>query len=237
MDAIAPVEGALEWDNVGIMVGDPDQEIRSILVALDPSLEVIGHALAQQIDCILTHHPLFFEPLKALNLSEGTARKAALLMQNRMALVSMHTNLDIAPGGVADVLSERLKLSEVRTMGMLRLGIVEQQALEVWVRTLEFQGVRICSSGRDVHRVAACPGSGIDLWPQALHAGCDTFVTGDVHYHRARDAVEAGLNIVDLGHYGSEAAIVKPLAERLRAMLPGIESTAYEGSDIFTSIG
>jgi putative NIF3 family GTP cyclohydrolase 1 type 2 len=76
----------------------------------------------------------------------------------------------------------------------------------------------------------------MDLWPEALKAGCDTLVTGDVRYHRAMDAVEAGLNIVDLGHYGSEAVILTPLAERVRSLLPAVPTTVFEGADIFTSL-
>ncbi len=82
----------------------------------------------------------------------------------------------------------------------------------------------------------ACPGSGMDHWTEALEAGCDTLVTGDVRYHRAMDAVEAGLNIVDIGHYGSEAVILRPLAERVRSLLPSVPTTAFEGADIFTSL-
>ena len=236
LNGIAPFALAQEWDNCGIMVGDPDQEIRSILIALDPSPKVIDHALNQGIDLIVTHHPLFFEPIKSLNLASGPARKAAMLIQNHLALVSMHTNLDTAPDGIADVLAARLGLREVRGLGMLRLGHIDPQPLDVWVKSLPFPGARICAAGRDAAAVAVCPGSGMDLLPEALESGCDTLVTGDVRYHRAMDAVEAGLNIVDLGHYGSEAVILKPLAERVRSLLPAVQTTAFEGEDIFTSI-
>ncbi len=236
LNEIAPFALAQEWDNTGIMVGDPGQEIRSILIALDPTPSAIEHARTHGIDLIVTHHPLFFEPLKSLNLAYGPARKAALLMQNNMALVSMHTNLDTASGGVADVLAARLGLHEVQSLGMLRLGHIDPQPLEAWVRSLPFPNARICAAGKDVTAVAVCPGSGMDLWHEALESGCDTLVTGDVRYHRAMEAVEAGLNIVDLGHYGSEAVIVKPLAERVRSLLPAVQTTAFEGADIFTSL-
>lgn len=236
LNDIAPFAMTQEWDNTGIMVGDPDQEIRSILIALDPSSEAIDYALDQGIDLIVTHHPLFFKPIKSLNPACGPARKAALLIQNHMALVSMHTNLDTAPDGVADVLAARLGLREIRGLGMLRLGHIDPQPLDVWAKSLPFQGTRICTAGKNVAAVAVCPGSGMDLWPEALESGCDTLVTGDVRYHRAMDAVEAGLNIVDLGHYGSEAVILKPLAERVRSLLPAVQTTAFEGEDIFTSL-
>jgi len=236
LNVIAPFAMAQAWDNCGIMVGDPGQEIQSILIALDPTPSAIEYARTHGIDLIVTHHPLFFEPIKTLNLSHGQARKAALLLQNRMALVSMHTNLDAASGGVADVLAARLGLCEVQGSGMLRIGHINPQPLDAWVRSLPFPNARICAAGKGVAAVAVCPGSGMDFWSEALESGCDTLVTGDVRYHRAMEAVEAGLNIVDLGHYGSEAVIIKPLAERVRSLLPTVQTTAFEGADIFTSL-
>lgn len=236
METIAPRELAAQWDNVGLMAGDPEQEVSSILVALDPSEEVIRHALKTGSDLVLTHHPLFFHPIRSLDLSEPTARKAALLLQHGIALVSLHTNLDAAPGGVADQLAARLGLADIERRGMLRIGRVTPTPLEAWVTSLAFPGTRICAAGRSVSLVAACPGSGMDLWREACDAGCDTLVTGDVRYHGAIAAREAGLNVVDLGHFASEALIVQPLAERLRRLLPGIEQHAYAGTDIFKTL-
>ena len=105
LDSIAPFETAEEWDNVGLMVGDPRREINTILVALDPSMEVIEAAQASGADLILTHHPLMLQPIRCFDLSEGVSKKIALLIQAQINLVSMHTNLDNAPGGVADELA------------------------------------------------------------------------------------------------------------------------------------
>lgn len=233
LDGIAPFETAQDWDNVGIMVGDPDQEIRSILVALDPSFPVLCHAKETETNLILTHHPLFFHPLRCLNLQDATARKTALLIENNMALVSMHSNLDAAPGGVADVLATCLGLKDAKAFGLLRLGFVEPQPLHVWVRSLPFGTARLCYAGRDVCKVASCPGSGMDLWSEALQAGCDTLVTGDVRYHIALEAHEAGINVVDLGHFETEMVVVKPLVERLHRELPALDIRAFEDKDIF----
>lgn len=234
LETIAPRALAQDWDNAGLMVGDPDREVRTLLVALDPSLAAIRQARDMGVDLILTHHPLFFQPLRRLNLADVTARKAAMLLEGGVALVSMHTNLDAAEGGVADQLAARLGLADIQRRGMLRLGNVAPQPLEAWVGALGFSMARLCAADRPVARVAACPGSGLDLWREAQ--GCDTLVTGDVRYHGALEAVEAGLNVVDLGHYATEALVLEPLARRLRQVLPGIATHVHPGADIFTTL-
>lgn len=237
LDTIAPFDTAEEWDNVGLLVGDQSDEIESILVALDPSYEVIKSAGRHKADLILTHHPLMLHPLSRLDLSDGVARKIAMIIQGRMNLVSMHTNLDKAPGGVADELASRLNLRDVSAHGALRVGVLEKAAsLSVWAADLPFSGVRISDAGREVYRVAACPGSGMDHWQQARGLGCDTMVTGDVRYHAALDAVDAGMNVVDLGHFGTEEIILKPLAARIRKELKGVAVRAHTGRDVFTSL-
>ncbi len=237
LDAIAPFHTAEQWDNVGLMVGDPDQEISTVVVALDPSFEAISFARDAGADCIITHHPLFFEPMRCLNLQEGTAKKVSLLVKAGISLLSMHTNLDLAPGGVADVLARELGLEDVQAHGMLRTGTVRGDlALSAWTGTLPFTNIRLCDAKRAVHHVCACPGSGMSSWREALEMGCDTFVTGDVRYHAALDAIEAGMNVIDLGHYGTEKIIVKPFMEKLHNELQGMQVIAYEGGDVFTSI-
>lgn len=235
LDAIAPFEAAEEWDNVGLMVGDPCSEITSILVALDPSHEVIEAARKKGFDLILTHHPLIFKPISCLDLKDTVAAKIAALIHAGINLVSMHTNLDRAPGGVADELARRLGLQEVETHGLLRAGSLRRATpLKEWVQALSCRNPRVIDGGRNVHMVAVCPGSGMDFWKQALYLGCDTFVTGDVRYHAGLSAKEAGMNVVDLGHFGTEEIIITPLTRRLKQKLKGTTVQAHKGRDIFS---
>ncbi len=233
LDKVAPFALAEEWDNCGLMVGDPEQDVLKVMVALDPTLAVI--AAAAESDLIITHHPLFFGPIQALDLSEPLGRKVAMLMQNRTALVAMHTNLDKAAGGVADQLALKLGLQGLEQEGFLRTGRLKQpEVLKAWVKKLgtEFNSVpRVVDGGRAVSMVGLCPGSGMEFWRQAHAYGCDTFVTGDVKYHQALEAREAGMNVVDLGHFASEELVIKPLAERLRAH--NLDVRPYEAHDIF----
>ena len=237
LESIAPFDAAEEWDNVGLQIGDPGSEIQAVLVALDPSYDVIRGAARSKTDLILTHHPLMLKPFSRLDLSRGVGKKLAMLIRGRMNLVSMHTNLDKAPGGVADELAARLSLCEVNSHGALRLGTLRKKTpLRDWINGLPFQTGRICDAGRDVLKIAACPGSGMEYWRQARELGCDTMVTGDVRYHAALDALEDGMNVVDLGHFGTEEVILKPLAARLRRELKGVAVRAHKGRDVFSSI-
>ena len=237
LDGIAPFGAAEPWDNTGLMVGDTLREIRSVLVALDPSTEVIQEAEKLGADLIITHHPLIFTPLKRLDFQESVSRRITRLIQASMALVSMHTNLDAAQGGVADVLADRLRLKEVQPLKALRIGKTGQPCdLRSWAAGLPFETVRIVNGGRPVENVCACPGSGMDYLGEAIGRGCDTLVTGDVRYHAALDAKEAGVNVVDLGHFATEEIIVASLAERLGGLLPGVTVRAYGAKGIFVQI-
>ncbi|HPW69215.1 MAG: GTP cyclohydrolase 1 type 2 [Deltaproteobacteria bacterium ADurb.BinA179] len=237
LESIAPFDTAEPWDNTGLMVGHTLREVRSVLVALDPSTEVIQEAEKLGADLIITHHPLIFTPLKRLDLQESIPRRVARLIQASMALVSMHTNLDAARGGVADELADRLCLKEVQRLKVLRIGKVEQPCdLRAWVARLPFETVRIVDGGRPVENVCACPGSGMDYLGEAIGRGCDTLVTGDVRYHAGLDAKEAGVNVVDLGHFATEEIIIAPLAKRLGSLLPGVTVRAYGAKDVFMQI-
>jgi dinuclear metal center YbgI/SA1388 family protein len=236
LDGIAPFDLAEKWDNVGLLVGDAEQDISKAIVTLDPGLDVISKAEETGCDLIITHHPLFIEPLKKLNLKDATAFKAGKLLKAGISLVAMHTNLDAADGGVADVLAQVLGLTGIESKGYFRVGTIEPAPLAEWVKTLPFRNSRITDAGKQAGRIAACPGSGMSLWREAVDAGCDTIVTGDVKYHSAVNAFETGLNVVDLGHYGTESIIVGPFAERLERLLKGVEISSYSGRDIFITV-
>ena len=236
LDGIAPFDLAEKWDNVGLLVGDADQEIRKAVISLDPALDVIIKAEETGCDLIITHHPLFIEPLKNLNLKDVTALKTGRLLKAGISLVAMHTNLDAAEGGVADILALALGLRGIESKGYFRVGTIEPAPLYDWVKALPFKNARISDTGKKAGRIAACPGSGMSLWREAVDAGCDTIVTGDVKYHPAMEAFENGLNVVDLGHYGTESIIVGPFAERLGRLLKGVEISPYSGRDIFITV-
>ena len=108
METVAPRYMAMDWDNVGLLCGRKEKEVKKILVALDPFRNVIEEAIQEQADLIVTHHPLIFgEKVMALNEDTETGRCLLTLVENSIAAINAHTNLDMAPGGVNDVLADR----------------------------------------------------------------------------------------------------------------------------------
>ena len=233
VETIAPPHMAMEWDNVGLLCGRKEKEVKTILVALDPFRNVIDEAIALGADLIVTHHPLIFrDKLTAVNEDTEAGRCVLTLIENGIAAINAHTNLDLAPGGVNDVLAQTLGLSNIEIInpienyGLLRKGEVAQQSLETFLGTvkenLHCQGLRYVDGGKPVRVVAVGGGSCADGMHEALAAGCDTFVTADIKYNQFRTAYELGLNLIDAGHFHTENPVMPLVAAKLREAFPGV---------------
>ena len=229
IESIAPPYMAESWDNVGLLCGRKEKPVSRILVALDPFNTVIREAIDLGADLIVTHHPLIFrDKLMAINEDTPTGESLLTLMENGIAAINAHTNLDLAPGGVNDILAAKLGLQNVTILnpegvneagepyGLLRSGTVGKQALGC-------QGLRYVDGGKPVSRVAVGGGSCADGMYEVAAAGCDTFVTADVKYNQFRSAFELGLNLIDAGHFHTENPTMPILAEKLRAAFPETE--------------
>lgn len=227
MDSIAPREMAESWDNAGFLLGRRDNPVKKIMVALDVSPEVVEQAVAQKADMLVTHHPPIFKPLKSI--CDNSWQSALLLkcIENGIAVYSAHTSLDSVIGGVNDVLAEKLGLNNIKVLvnsgegGSLgRVGTLsEKMTFEDFAvmvkRVLGLQFVTGISAGKQVCKVALCGGAGIDFVAEALEQGADTYVTGDIKYHEAQNAVFSGLNLIDATHQGTELPVVAVLADKL----------------------
>ena len=238
LNTLAPAAMKYEWDNVGLLCGRRDQEVKKILVALDPFEHVCREAVELGADLLITHHPLIFRAPKTVTTDDTVGRCILLLAANGISAVNAHTNLDCAPEGVNDVLAQVLGLTNItvpypmgtddvgRPYGLLRAGTVEEQSLEQFLahvkETLGTPVLRYADGGRPVHKVAVGGGACGDEGPDALAAGCDTLVTADVKYNQFWDAHDLGLNLIDAGHFYTENPVMQPLAEKLQAQFPEI---------------
>lgn len=239
MESIAPKYMLMEWDNAGLLCGRSDKEIRKILVALDPFYTVCREAIEIGANMIITHHPLIFGGQTAVNDSTETGRSLLALIEHGICAINAHTNLDVAPGGINDILASTLGLKDIqvikptgtdaqgRPYGLLRCGDVEQQSLESFLsyvkRALGAEGLRYVDGGKPVKKVAVGGGTCGEGMYDALEAGCDTFVTADIKYHQFHDAYDRGLNIIDAGHLHTENPTMPILAQKLRTEFPEIE--------------
>ena len=238
LETIAPVSMKMDWDNVGLLCGDETQEVKKILVALDPFYEVCQEAVAIGADLIVTHHPLIFRPVSSVTEQNSVGRCIRFLIQNQIAAVNAHTNLDCAPGGVNDCLAATLGLEKVsvlepqgvdaqgRPWGLLRAGEVEETPLASFLerveKSLSCPGIRYVDGGRPVRHVAVGGGACADELQTVRKAGCDTFVTADVKYNQFWDAQDMGLNLIDAGHFYTENPVCRYLVEKLAGQFPGI---------------
>lgn len=240
MESIAPACMKADWDNVGLLCGRLERPVSRILVALDPFRNVIGEAIEWKADLIVTHHPLIFrDKLMAVNEQTETGRCLLTLIENGIAAINAHTNLDMAPGGINDVLARTLGLEDIRVItpegtdaagepyGLLRSGNVEQQPLSDFLAAVKeklgCEGLRYVGPNAVVRKVAVGGGSCADGMFEAKAAGCDTLVTADARYNQFRTAYEIGLNLIDAGHFHTENPTMPVLADKLRAAFPGVE--------------
>jgi len=213
-----PPSLAYEWDNVGLQLGNLNAQVKKIMIALDATTPVIDEAVEKGVDLIITHHPFFFVGVKQVDFGTPKGQNIGKLIKHDITLYSMHTNYDIADGGMNDVLASKMELQNVKSFSMIdedhglgRIGelIADMTLVDFsdkvenhWLANEVHHTQMVdASSGGLVGKVAIIAGSGGKYFEDAKHAGADVFVTGDMDYHTAVDAIEMGLSIVDIGHY------------------------------------
>ncbi len=241
IEATYPKHAALEWDNVGLLVGRTEKEVKKIYVALDATDEVIEQAVAANADMLITHHPLIFSPLKKITDEHFIGGRVVKLLQHDISYYAMHTNYDVC--GMADISAAILGLQGAETLevtdkesmeGIGRVGMLDcQMSLETCAELVkekfELDSVKVFGDlTSTVQRVAICPGSGKGMTELALEKNADVLVTGDIGHHEGIDAVAQGLAIIDAGHYGLEHIFIEDMANYLRKNVEGIVVETHE---------
>ena len=254
LEGLAPSSAACPWDNVGLIVGDMGAEVKKILVALDASFAVAEEAVKFGVDLIVTHHPVIFGGLKEIVTTTGRGRTFYTLIQNGVSVYSAHTNLDAADGGTNDALFEALNLREKETLlidgaALARAGVLIKdlplsEFSEFVKKTLGTDIINFAGDPDKMVRktaVAAGAASGRKYFVEAAKAGCDCYVTGDVSYHDAQDALDLGLGVIDAGHFATEAPVVGALCRYLERVARengwALEVFPSEQKDIFNRVG
>lgn len=227
----APRELAESWDNVGLLVGDPEAAVERVLVALDITPQVAEEALERGCQLIVAHHPVMncaWHPVQTVRADDRQGRTLTALLRGGVAAICMHTNLDAAEGGVNDQLAKALGLTDtiplneqkIGRIGTLSCEIPLEQFLHDVVKSLSCRGLRYRDGGRPVHRVAVGGGACGEYIPQALAQDCDTFVTSDLRYNDFLDT--RGLNLIDAGHFPTENVVCPEVVHRLQKAFPAI---------------
>lgn len=222
--AIAPYESAEEWDNVGLLVGNGDREVSRVLIALDITPAIVEEARELGAELIVSHHPVIFEPLRALTPDDAVYS----LAKNDIAALCLHTNLDRAREGVNVQLGKALGLRDTvfYPEDFLLVGSPEKPLdsadyAAVIKERLSAPSVRYTEG--TVTRVAVSSGGGGDGVELAEKYGFDAFVTGEMKHHQYLWANAHGIAAFDAGHYSTENIIVEPLRDILQRQFPNVE--------------
>ena len=228
--ALAPIELQLGFDNSGLLVGHPDKSVSRVLLSLDITPEVIEEAIQTGAELLVAHHPLIWEPLKSVT-DRGEGAKVLRMLENGLGAICMHTNLDLAPGGVNDVLLRLLGAEGDAPLdqdGCGRIGrLPKPLPLAAFLgqcrAQLQAKGLRYYDAGRPVEKLAVMGGAGAHAIEDAWRAGCDTYLTSDIKYHQFLQAAELGMNLIDADHFCTENPVMPVLAARLRAAFPELD--------------
>jgi len=231
IESVAPPALKMEGDNIGLLCGQADKEIKTVLVALDPFVSVCKEAVEENADLLVTHHPIIHGSITSVTDQTTYGQAIVELLSHGISAVNAHTNLDCADGGVNDTLAARLGLQDIQKIaadpgGLLRMGQVEAQALEDFLPKVKTNlccaGLRYVNGGKKVCKVAVGGGSCGSALPAVVAAGCDTFVTADVRYNQFWDAKFFGINMIDAGHFHTENPVVAVLAKKIQAAFPDV---------------
>jgi dinuclear metal center YbgI/SA1388 family protein len=223
---------AESYDNCGLLIGHEQQQVDTIVTALDITEQVVDYAISVGAQMIVSHHPLIFRPIKSIVDDNRDGKRLLKIIENRLAICAAHTNMDAALGGTNDIAAERLGLLHVKPLcpideeggvGMGRIGVLPRSMnvrdFALFVKeAFETDSVRLISSNphKLVYRVALCTGKGMDFFKDAVRQDADVYLTGDVTYHEAEAALAGNVSIVDAGHYATELPIAEAIAQFLQ---------------------
>lgn len=222
MSQLAPMELAEDWDNVGLLV-NCGADVTSILVSLDITDEVVNEAEMQGCQLIVSHHPVIFDPLRAIGRRDVPFR----MIKKNISAICMHTNLDAAEGGVNDILCKLFGVQDTCEFdGLGRVGCLAHtttaQQLAQDCREILGAHVKLVDAGRPIHRLAVVGGAGGSMLQAAAQAGADALLTGEANHHVALDAKQMGMSLIVAGHYATEFPVVPVLADKLSRRFPDL---------------
>ncbi len=248
LETLSPAMYAESWDNIGLLAGRRDKDVNTIYIALDATDEVIDDALQKGADMLLTHHPLIFKSLNRITTDDFIQRRVYKLIQNDISYYAMHTNFDVM--GMADAAADELFLKDRKVLNVTYEDDISKEGCGRVGRLSDKMSVADCAEfvknrfkvpnvkifgelGDIVEYAAVMPGSGGDYVKDAIAAGADVMITGDISHHTGIDAAAQGLNIIDAGHYGIEKLFIPYMEEFLKRELSGVSIIAAEPKEPF----
>lgn len=232
-----PTDTACDFDNVGLLVGDPNTAVTKAVVALDCTPSAVNTAIQNGCQLIITHHPVIFDPLKQVLAGSAVYE----VIKNGISVISMHTNLDVGVGGVNDCLSSALSLENVTKVAaadgyLLNIGELTSplypDGLALYIKERLGGAVKYVGAERQIKRVLLCSGSGGSYLGEVLIQGCDALITADVKHNQFLDAQRLGVSLFDAGHFDTEDIVTEPLKQMLEHKFSSITFISEHTSKI-----
>lgn len=239
-----PNEAALSWDNVGLLCGRMDKDIRKIYVALDATTEVIDDAVGVGADLLLTHHPVIFSAIKRIEENDYLGERLLRMIENHMSCYAMHTNYDVRR--MADLVVSKMGLKNLQVLeptdtdgsegigytGDLEASMTLKECAVMLKEWFRIPDVRVYGDlKQEIHRVSVCPGSAKGMEAFALAQGGEVLIGGDFGHHEGLDCLEKGIAVIDAGHYGLEHVFIDDMAEFLGIYCPEVQ--VYKARESF----
>ena len=226
-----PEELSEEWDNDGIMCCPDDlATVNRALVTLDVTEEIVDYAIDNGFDLILSHHPLVFKPLKAIDPENHISRKLVKLIRAGISVLSFHTRADKVKGGVNDCLARLIGLDDIEPFGddcLGRIGHLEcETSMEEFATrvksALGIDKLVVSDAYNPVYTIALVGGDGKGYIDEAIDLGADTYLSGRIGYNVMEEAAEMGINLIEAGHYFTEQHITEFIRELLTSFDPNL---------------
>lgn len=232
-------------------MGKQSTEVKKLMIAVDPTKEVINQAIDSGCEMLLTHHPLIFSALKRVTDEDIVGERVEMLLSNHMCYAAMHTNFDVM--GMADAAADEINLidrqvlevtfeDEISKEGIGRIGKLNQviklsECAELVKERFKLSSVKVFGDkNQGIETVAISPGSGKSMVKHAVAGGADVLITGDIDHHTGLDAMAEGLCIIDAGHYGIEKLFVPYMKDYLSRKLPEVEVMVAKEQSPFWNI-
>lgn len=234
---------AENWDNVGLILGHKDKNIKKILVCLDVTENVVDKAIFEKVDLIVSHHPLIFSGQKTILGDNFLGKKILKLIENNISVYGAHTNVDSADGGLNDYVLEKMNFNgekldfELKPLRYFELD--EYTNIEDIIyrikENLKIENVRLARSYRKnkIKKIAITTGAGDSFISEVIENKVDLFITGDLKHHISLDSIESGIHLLDIDHYGSEKLVSDLFEKVIKEIDSNIEVINFNDKEIF----
>ncbi len=248
IEKVCPKNLAYSWDNVGLLCGDKNKEVKKVFITLDSNITTVKEAVEKGADMIISHHPILLNGIRRIDYSTAEGQMLKLLIENDIPLFAAHTNMDTVKGGINDYLSKLFSLLDVKileqhtddkTAGLGRFGKLDKSVTfgefaDICSKTLNTHVRAAGDFDKIIKTVAVASGSCSEIIPTAKEKGADVIITGDMKYHNMIDMTELGICVIDAGHYPTEICVINIFENVLKNT--DVEIIKSENKDIFKFI-